>query len=103
MDEELQDAADGVPWRIEHREGSIWELFNLSDRPKYTVEITGTQIVKKRTRMPFERIDGRSSETFWCHTSMQTASDPSVVVTWHRRQDDQCEPKSWKGTIPPKR
>lgn len=101
MAEDLAAAAEGVPWRIEYREGALWELWNDSDFPKYRVQIGGPAVVAHRTRKLIDRIDGHSSHEFWGNTSW-TGTEPRVDVTWHRRPDGDDNPLPWSGRLPPR-
>jgi hypothetical protein len=101
MAEEFAAAAEGVPWRIEYREGALWELWNDSDLPKFNVQIGGSGVVAHRTKGLIDRIDGRSSHEFWGNTSW-TRDEPRVEVTWHRRPDSQGDPLTWSGRRPPR-
>lgn len=93
-------AAEGVPWRITHRQGALWELWNETDLPKFNVKIRGSGVVARRTRELIDRIDGRSSHEFWGNTAM-TREEPRVEVTWNRRPDDDHR-LQWAGRLPPR-
>lgn len=98
MADELQDAAEGVPWRVIYREGALWELINNSDFPKFKVQISGPGVLANRTAKLFERIDGQSSEVFWGATHMGSHSrglrspgtDEKTETTNHTRGRARC-------------
>lgn len=93
------DAAESVPWRLTHRTGAKWELWNETGTPKYRITISGPGVSSKRNPGVIERIDGRSSFEFWGSTHW--GADPRVEATWHLRADGQDEPRTWAGTLPP--
>ncbi len=84
-----------TPWRIEHRSGSMYELWNDSATPKFYVEITGEGVRYARTT---PRIDGHSSTSFQGLDAMDAGTQ--VDVTWHRRQDQSDKPRRWTGKTP---
>ena len=84
-----------TPWRIEHRSGSTYELWNDSATPKFYVGITGEGVRYPRTA---PRIDGHSSTSFQGRDAMDAGTQ--VDVTWHRRQDQSDKPHRWMGKTP---
>jgi hypothetical protein len=84
-----------TPWRIEHRSGSMYELWNDSDTPKFYVGITGEGVRFPRTA---PRIDGHSSTSFQGPDAMDAGTQ--VEVTWHRRQDQSDKTRHWTGKTP---
>lgn len=92
-------AAEWVPWRVEHRTGAIWELRNHSDYPKFIVKISGPGVSKRRAPAVIDRIDGHSAHEFWGTTDH--GAELRVEVTWHRREDEQDDPLTWSGAMPP--
>ena len=84
-----------TPWRIEHRSGPMYELWNDSATPKFYVGITGEGVLYPRTA---PRIDGHSSTSFQGPDAMDTGTQ--VDVTWHRRQDQSDKPRRWTGKTP---
>jgi len=90
-------AIERAPWRIEHRSGSTYELWNDSATPKFYVGITGEGVRYSRTA---PRIDGHSSTSFQGLDAMDVGAQ--VDVTWHRRQDQSDKPRRWTGKTPPK-
>ena len=96
--EEQADLSEGVPWRIEHRSGSTYDLWNDTG-PKFHIHVAGEGIQRPKD---VERIDGRSSVDFMVLDSWSSGGD-KVVVTWHRREDASDEPRRWSGNKPPKR
>jgi hypothetical protein len=91
-------AAEGVPWRVEHRTGAKWELWNASDYAQFKVKISGPGVTARRTPDIIECIDGHSSFEFWGNTSW--GAEQRVIVTWHRREDGQDDELTWSGTMP---
>ena len=98
---EQADAAESVPWRVEHRKGAKWQLWNDSAYPKFKVRISGPGITQRRTPDEVERIDGRSSFEFWGNTSW--GAEQRVDVAWHQLSDGQDEPRTWSAPMPPAR
>lgn len=98
---EQADAAEGVPWRIEHSSGAKWALWNDSDRPKFSVRIRGPGVVAKRTPEVIDRIDGRNFCEFWGNTAWD-GSEMRADVTWHQQEDSDEPPRAWSGTMPPR-
>jgi hypothetical protein len=98
MAEEQADLAEGVPWRISYREGSLYDVWNETDTPKFHVQISGAGVLREKT---IDRIDGRSSSDFMGRNAMGVGDQ--VVVTWHRREDGSDKPRQWAGNKPPKR
>jgi hypothetical protein len=98
MVEEQADLAEGVPWRIEYRTGSLYDLWNDTGTPKFHVRISGKGVLSEKT---VDRIDGRSSTDFMGLGAM--GAGDQVDVTWHRREDRSDEPRRWTGDKPPKR
>ena len=84
-----------TPWRIEHRSGPMYELWNDSDTPKFYVGITGEGVRFPRTA---PRIDGHSSTSFQGLDAMDAGTQ--VDVTWHRRQDQSDKTRHWTGKTP---
>jgi phage protein D len=97
MAEEQAEQAEGVPWRIEHREGDLYELINITDTTKFGVQISGPGVLHPKT---VDRIDGHSSAEFYGHPA--SGGNNQVDVTWHRREDLSDEPRPWRGNKPPK-
>jgi hypothetical protein len=96
--DEEAELAEGVPWRITFRTGSLYDLWNDSDRPKFGVHISGEGVLRDKT---VARIDGRSSTDFMGLDAMGVGS--RVDVTWHLREDRSDEPRRWSGNKPPRR
>ena len=91
----LARAIERAPWRIEHRSGPMYELWNDSATPKFYVGITGEGVRFPRTA---PRIDGHSSMSFQGLDAMDAGTQ--VDVTWHRRQDQSDKPRRWTGNTP---
>jgi len=96
--EDQADLAEGVPWRLEWRSGTKFNLWNSTDSPKFDVRIEGTGVARART---VERIDGQSSVDFTGNIAWVKNSH-RVDVTWHRREDHSDEPRRWTGSTPPR-
>jgi hypothetical protein len=92
----LARAIERAPWRIEHRSGSTYELWNDSATPKFYVGITGEGVRYARTA---PRIDGHSSMSFQGLDAMNVGTQ--VDVTWHVREDQSDKPRRWTGNTPP--
>ena len=92
---QLARAIERAPWRIEHRSGPMYELWNDSATPKFYVGITGEGVLYPRTA---PRIDGHSSTTFQGRDDMDAGTQ--VDVTWHRREDQSDKPRRWTGKTP---
>jgi hypothetical protein len=86
-----------VPWEIRYREGSLFDLWNITGTTKFGVQISGGGVLRPKT---VDRIDGRSSEEFFGTRHMGAGND--VVVTWRRREDLSDEPRQWRGNKPPR-
>jgi hypothetical protein len=99
LEVEQAEAAEGVPWRVEHSRGAKWLLRNNTDHPKFHVQISGPGVSTTRAPGVIPRIDGRSSFEFWGNTAF--GSEARIDVTWHRREDRQDVPGSWSDTMPP--
>ena len=84
-----------TPWRIEHRSGPTYELWNDSATPKFYVGITGEGVRFPRTA---PRIDGHSSTSFQGLDAMDAGTQVDVI--WHRRQDQSDKPRRWTGNTP---
>ena len=84
-----------TPWRIEHRSGPMYELWNDSDTPKFYVGVTGEGVRFPRAA---PRIDGHSSMSFQGRDAMDAGTQ--VDITWHRRQDQSDKPRRWTGNTP---
>lgn len=97
---EQAEAVEGVPWEIRYRTGSKWELWNITDTPKFNVAIGGSGVMTTRNPVAYERIDGRSAEEFW--GTSHWGSGTKVEVTWHRSRELDDEPLTWAGNLPPK-
>ncbi len=93
----LARAIEREPWRIEHRSGSTYELWNDSATPKFYVGITGEGVLYPRTA---PRIDRYSSTSFQGPDAMDVGTQ--VDVTWHRREDQSDKIRRWTGNTPPK-
>lgn len=91
-------AIERAPWRIEHRSGSTYELWNDSATPKFYVGITGEGVLRPKT---VPRIDGHSSTTF--HGLDAIDAGTQVDVTWHRREDQSDRPRRWTRKKPHQR
>lgn len=98
MAEEQAELAEGVPWDVQHRKGSLWELWNVTDSPKFRVEISGPGVSSSHKPPVVDRMDGRSSVEFRGTTGY--GASRRVEVRWHRREDAQGEPLVWAGTMP---
>ena len=98
MAEEQAEIAEAVPWRLEHREGVKWELWNDSYYRKFKVTISGPGVSQSNPPGLIDHIDGHSSVEFWGTTTW--GAKPEVVVTWYGREDAQGHPLSWTGTRP---
>ncbi|WP_167107281.1 hypothetical protein [Mycobacterium sp. DL592] len=95
---EQASAAERVPWRIEHRQGATWDLWNDSATPKFHVKISGPGVSKNKTPATIARVDGRGSQPFWGNTSY--GAEMRANVRW-RAADDQAAPElEWSGTMP---
>ncbi len=92
---QLARAIERAPWRIEHRSGPIYELWNDSATPKFYVGITGEGVRYSRTA---PRIDAHSSTSFQGLDAMDAGTQ--VDVAWHRRQDQSDKPRRWTGKTP---
>ncbi|CDM76136.1 hypothetical protein MMARE11_19890 [Mycobacterium marinum E11] len=97
MVEEQAVRAEGVPWRIAYREGSLYDLWNDSDTTKFGVQISGGGVLRPKS---VDRVDGRSSVDFFGLDALG-ASD-QVEVTWHRREDRSDRSRQWRGNKPPR-
>ncbi|OBB65152.1 hypothetical protein [Mycobacterium sp. 852014-50255_SCH5639931] len=95
--EDQAEEAEGVPWEIRFREGSLFDVWNITNTTKFGVRIEGGGVQRPKS---VDRIDGRSSVDFF-GTSHMGGSD-QVEVTWHRREDLSDEPRQWRGNKPPK-
>jgi hypothetical protein len=93
----LARAIERAPWRIEHRSGSMYELWNDSATPKFYVGIMGEGVLYARTA---PQIDGHRSMSFQGLDAMDVGTQ--VDVTWHRREDQSDRPRRWTGNTPPK-
>jgi hypothetical protein len=89
-------AIERAPWRIEHRSGSMYELWNDSATPKFYVGITGEGVLYARTA---PRIDGHSSTSFQGPHAIGDVGT-EVDVTWHRREDQSDKIRRWIGKTP---
>jgi hypothetical protein len=87
-------AIERTPWRIEHRSGSTYELWNDSATPKFYVGLAGEGVRYRRTA---PRIEGHSSLSF---QGLDTMGAAQVEVTWHRRQDQSDKPRRWTRKTP---
>ncbi len=92
---QLARAIERAPWRIEHRSGYTYELWNDSATPKFYVGITGEGVLYARTA---PRIDGHSSMSYQVRDAMHVGTQ--VDVTWHRREDQSDRPRRWTGNTP---
>jgi hypothetical protein len=92
---QLASTIERAPWRIEHRSGSTYELWNDSATPKFYVGITGEGVRYGRTA---PRIDGHSSTSFQAPDGKHVGAQ--VDVTWHRRQDQSDKIRRWTGKTP---
>ena len=91
---QVAKAIERTPWRIEHRSGSTYELWNDSATPKFYVGVTGEGVRYRRTA---PRIEGHSSISF---QGLDAIGAVQVDVTWHRRQDQSDKPRHWTGKTP---
>jgi hypothetical protein len=98
MAEEQADLAEGVPWRLAYQIGSMYDLWNDTDTPKFHVHISGPGVLREKS---VDRIHGRSSAEFMGLDAHGAGSQ--VDVTWHRREDQSDKPRQWTGNKPPKR
>jgi hypothetical protein len=98
MAEELAELDEGSPWNIRLRSGVVCELWNITKRPKFGVEISGPGVSQGRHPEVFDRIDGNSCKPF--HGASAWGSDPSVTVTWYNRENRAGEQRMWSGTRP---
>ncbi|MGH3725006.1 MAG: hypothetical protein ACRDUS_12905 [Mycobacterium sp.] len=89
--------AEGVPWTIQYRRGSTYELWNDSDTPKFQVSIGGEGVLRDVTA---ERIDGRSCVTFMGLDASGVGN--RVDVTWHRLAGAGDPALTWTGIKPAK-
>jgi hypothetical protein len=90
--------AEGVPWRITHHDGDLYDLWNDTNTAKFGVEVSGRGVAG--VDGPFDRIDGRSSEQFLI--APFGPGSTQVLVTWHRLEDLSDEARQWTGSKPPK-
>ena len=95
--EEQAEQAEGVPWEIRYREGSLFDLWNITGTTKFGVQISGGGVLRPKT---VDRIDGRRSVDIFGTSHMGAGND--VLVTWHRREERSDEPRSWRGNKPPR-
>jgi hypothetical protein len=86
-----------VPWEIRYREGSLFELLNITNTTKFGVQISGGGVLRPKT---VAHIDGRSSLDFFGTSHMGAGND--VLVTWHPHEDRSDEPRTWRGNKPPR-
>jgi hypothetical protein len=87
--DEQAEQAEGVPWRITHHDGDLYDLWNDTNTAKFGVQVSGPGVAG--VSGPFDRIDGRSSEQFLI--APFGAGYTQVVVTWHLREDLSDEPR----------
>jgi hypothetical protein len=85
-------------WGIRYREGSLYDVFNDGDTPKFGVKIAGEGVLRDVT---VERLDGRSSTDFMGLDA--SGIGDTVEIAWHRREDKSDEPRRWVGNKPAKR
>jgi hypothetical protein len=91
------EQAEGVPWQLRHREGDLFDLWNITNTTKFGVQISGPGVLRPKTA---DCVDGRSPVEFYGHPAC--GANNQVNVTWHRREDQTDEPRSWTGRKPPK-
>ena len=60
--DEQAEQAEGVPWRITHHDGDLYDLWNDANTAKFGVQVSGPGVAG--VSGPFDRVDGRSSEQF---------------------------------------
>jgi hypothetical protein len=89
------DPAEGAPWRTAHRRGMTYELRNVTDTPKFHVQISGEGVLRPTT---VKRVDGQSSIGFMGLDAFG-ASD-QVDISWHRLEDRSDTPSTWSGIKP---
>lgn len=92
------EAAEGVPWRLLHHRGDMYEALNESDRPKFGVVVEGPKLINPEMAA---RVDGRSSMQFRAIPAAGLGDE--IVVTWHRLEDKSDAPRTWSGIKPPKK
>jgi catechol 2,3-dioxygenase-like lactoylglutathione lyase family enzyme len=98
VEEESRKAADfaeDAPWRIVHRRGMTYELRNVTDTPKFHVQISGEGVLRPTTA---KRVDGQSSIGFMGLDAMGVSDQ--IDVSWHRREDRSDEPSTSSGIKP---
>ncbi|MCV7006755.1 hypothetical protein [Mycobacterium gordonae] len=96
--EEQSELAEGVPWRITYRKGSLYDLWNDTGTTKFGVQISGEGVLRAKT---VDRFYGRSSVEFLGLDAMGVGDE--VEVRWHRREDHSDEPPQlWVGNKPPR-
>jgi hypothetical protein len=96
MAEEQAERAEGVPWRVEYREGDLFEVKNITNTTKFGVQISGPGVLRP---VAVDRIDGHGSAEFYRHPA--SGGNNQVEVIWYRREDLSDEPRRWTGTRPP--
>ncbi|MET4431572.1 ADP-ribosylglycohydrolase family protein [Mycolicibacterium sp. 624] len=92
----LVDPAENAPWRITHRRGMTYELSNVTDTPKFHVEVSGEGVLRNASA---PRIDGRSGIGFMGLDAFGVGD--AVEIRWHLRQDRSDEQRIWSGIKPP--
>lgn len=89
------DPAENAPWRITHRRGMTYELWNVTDTPKFHVVVSGEGVLRNATA---PRIDGKSGIGFMGLDAFGVGD--GVDVSWHLRQDRSDEQRTWSGIKP---
>ncbi|WP_396929192.1 hypothetical protein [Mycolicibacterium sp.] len=95
---EHANAAERVSWRIVHRSGAKWELWNDSVNPKFRVNISGPGVSTKQPPPTIPHMDGHSSSEFWGTTSYGAVK--RADVTWRASDDDDAPELRWSGAMP---
>ncbi|WP_293003664.1 hypothetical protein [Mycobacterium sp.] len=97
---EARQAAEGVPWHVEHSSGAIWKVRNTSALPKFRVSLSGPGVNEARSSKLVDKVDGNSSIEFWGNTFW--GAKQVVTVTWHAREDGQDAAQRWTDVMPPR-
>ncbi|WNG84303.1 hypothetical protein C6A86_011995 [Mycobacterium sp. ITM-2016-00316] len=94
---EQAESAEGVPWRLAHHRGDLYEARNESDKPKFHVAIDGPKLINPQVA---ERVDGRSSMQFRAIPAGGLGDE--VLISWHRLEDKSDAARTWSGLKLPK-
>jgi KAP family P-loop domain len=92
------ETPEPVRWTLSYREGSLYQLSNDTDEPKFYVHVSGEAVLRETT---FDRVDAHSGVDFMGLDAAGVGH--RVDVTWHRREDRSDELRHWTGNKPPKR